>query len=84
MMNNLEKYKKDLEQLEKKGDLLFMSIRNECFPEQFAEALGDKAKEYTKTLPRFNDSYQAWYSEAKGNGVKKGMGSSLRLTLIVN
>jgi hypothetical protein len=65
MLSNLEKYKKDLESLVKKGELLLMAIQNECYPEQLAKALGDKAKEYIKCLPIFNDDYQAWYSEAK-------------------
>lgn len=65
MLSNLEKYKKDLERLVKKGDLLLIAMQNDCFPEQFSEAFGDKAKEYIKSLPKFNDDYQAWYSEAK-------------------
>jgi hypothetical protein len=65
MQSNLEKYKKGLERLVKKGDLLLMAMQNDCFPEQISEALGDKAKEYIKSLPKFNDDYQAWYSEAK-------------------
>lgn len=65
MQSNIEKYKKDLESLEEKGNLLLMAMQNDCFPDQIAEALGDKAKEYIKSLPKFNDDYQAWYSEAK-------------------
>jgi len=66
MQNNLERYKKDLDKLEKKGGLLLMSIQYECYPEQFEEAMALEAKteEYIKSLPKFNDSYQAWYSEA--------------------
>lgn len=65
MLSNLEKHKKDLKSLEKKGELLLMAIQNECFPEDFARALGDKAKELIKSLPKTKDAYQAWYSEAK-------------------
>ncbi len=65
MISNLEKYKKDLEALIKKGELLFMAMQNDCYPEQFAEALGVEAKEYIKSLPIFKNDYQAWYSEAK-------------------
>ena len=65
MPNNLDKYKKDLEKLSKKGNLLLMAIQHECFPEQVEEAMGEKAEELVKTFPRFSDEYQAWYSEAK-------------------
>lgn len=65
MQSNLEKYKKDLEKLVHKGELLLMAMQNECFPEQFSEALGDNSKEYIKKLPKFSNDYQAWYSEAK-------------------
>ncbi|MCD4782178.1 MAG: hypothetical protein K8S27_16760 [Candidatus Omnitrophica bacterium] len=65
MQSNLEKYKKDLERLVEKGDLLLIAMQNDCFPEQIAKVLGDKAKEYIKSLPKFKDDYQAWYSEAK-------------------
>jgi hypothetical protein len=65
MLSNLEKYKKDLETLVQNGDLLFMAIQNECFPEQFKKALGENAKDYIKSLPNFRTEYQTWYSESK-------------------
>ena len=65
MLNNLEKYKKDLEKLIKKGDLLLWNMQYECFPEEFKKAVGDEADEIIKSLPRFRDEYQTWYSEAK-------------------
>ena len=65
MQSNLQKYKKDLERLIEKGELLLMAMQYECFPEKMKEALGDKADKVIKTLPRFNDEYQIWYSEAK-------------------
>jgi hypothetical protein len=65
MPTNLEKYIKDLERLIAKGDLLLMAMQYECFPERIEEALGNKAEELIKSFPRFNDEYQAWYSEAK-------------------
>lgn len=64
MPTNLDKYKKDLNKLSSKGDLLMMAIQYECFPERMEEALGDDAEKLIKTFPRFNDAYQAWYSEA--------------------
>lgn len=57
--------KKDLESLIKKGNSLHMAMENYCFPEQVAKVFGDIIKEYTKSLPKFNDDYQGWYSEAK-------------------
>lgn len=65
MSTNLEKYKKDLDQLSAKGDLLMMAMQYECFPERVEEALGENAEKLIKTFPRFNDKYQGWYSEAK-------------------
>lgn len=65
MQSNLEKYKKDLEILLKKGDSLLIAIQYDCYPQQIAKALGDKAEELIKSLPNFRNDYQAWYSEAK-------------------
>lgn len=69
MPSNLEKYKKDLESLVNKGNLLMRAMQNDCYPERFAKLLrdqvGDEAKEYIKKLPKFSNDYQAWYSEAK-------------------
>ena len=65
MSSNVEKYKKDLEALVNKGEGLLSAMQYECFPGRFEEALGDKLKEFKKTLPKFNDDYQTWYSEAK-------------------
>jgi hypothetical protein len=65
MQSNIEKYKKDLEKLVHKGGMLLMAMQHECFPKQTAEALGDKATEYIKKLPKFSNDYQAWYSESK-------------------
>ena len=65
MQSNLEKYKKDLERLIAKGDLLFMAIQYECFPDKIKKALGDKAEKLIKKFPNFIEEYQTWYSEAK-------------------
>jgi hypothetical protein len=65
MQSNLEKYRKDLEKLIEKGNMLLMCMQYECFPERIEKALGEKAEELVKTFPRFNDEYQTWYSEAK-------------------
>jgi hypothetical protein len=65
MQANLEKYKKDLEQLIAKGELLHIAMQYECYPEEVREKLGKKADEIIKTLPNFNNEYQTWYSESK-------------------
>jgi len=54
-----------MERLVKKGELLHMAMQHECFPDEVKEALGKDADKIIKKLPKFNDDYQAWYSEAK-------------------
>lgn len=69
MPPNLDRYKKDLDSLLAKGEMLHIAMQAECFPEQIERAFkkehGDKAKEILKTLPSFTEAYQPWYSEAK-------------------
>jgi len=62
---NLEKYKKDLERLISKGNLPHIAMQYECFPEQIRKTLGMDAEETINKLPKFNEEYQAWYSECK-------------------
>ena len=66
MISNLEKYKKNLDQLITDGELLLNSMQKECLPEEFEEAckkvLKTKYKDYVKKLPRFSGKYQDWYS----------------------
>lgn len=70
-MNNLEKYKSDLESLLEKGDKLFVSIHYECYPENIKKQIKEnfkdeeKEKEYLKKniLP-FKREYQSWYTES--------------------
>ena len=57
MALNLETYKKDLEKLISKGELLYFSMLTECG----REIPSDVEK---KLLPDFNQDYQIWYSEA--------------------
>ncbi len=68
-MPSLDRYRKDLDTLISRGDLLHMAIQKECLPEEFARTakkeLGDKAADALKGLPSFGESYQSWYSEAK-------------------
>jgi len=67
MNNNLEKYKNDLKKLIDKGDKLHLAMQFECSPDTFHDAAKEdkKIEEVIKTLPKFNDEYQTWYSEAK-------------------
>jgi|UniRef100_UPI0040480ED4 hypothetical protein len=67
MNNNLEKYKKDLEKLISKGKKLHIAMQYECSPGDTDEAAktDKKLAERIKSLPKFNDEYQSWYSESK-------------------
>lgn len=62
---NLEKYRKDLERLVSKGELLHIAMQHECFPAEIKKALGKQADEMLKKLPKFGEEYQIWYSESK-------------------
>jgi hypothetical protein len=69
MVSNLDRYKKDLDSLIAKGELLFFAIQRECLPQEFDKEVKkqykDKAEEFLMKIPSFTDSYQVWYSEAK-------------------
>jgi len=65
MISNLEKYKKDLDQLINKGESLFNAIQCECYAEEFKKAAGEDAEKIIKSLPKFKTEYQTWYSESK-------------------
>lgn len=69
MISNLERYKKDLERLLTAGNTLHMSLKHYCYQQEFEKLvknqIGEKAKEYLDSLPRFTKAYQPWYSEAK-------------------
>lgn len=69
-MNNLEKYKADLEKLIKTGNSLHIAMQYNCHPEEveelFTKKMGEEAwKELLKSLPTFETEYQSWYSEVK-------------------
>ena len=69
MPTNLDRYQKDFDSLLAKGEQLHMAMQHECRPEEFegvvGTQLGDKFKDFLKSLPSFMEEYQAWYSEAK-------------------
>lgn len=69
MSTNLERFKKDLENLIATGHTLGLAMQRECAREafdaqvkkQFGKEDGDK---FLKGLPSFKSAYQRWYSEA--------------------
>jgi hypothetical protein len=61
MGNNFENYKKDLEKLIDRGELLLYSMQYECYPKEMKKILNT---EKAKMLPDFRNEYQNWYSEA--------------------
>lgn len=67
-MENLNKYKDDLDQLIRSGDQLMNAIQYECNKERFTRSvkrqLGEKTTKFINSLPDFSKGYQAWYSEA--------------------
>lgn len=67
-MNNLKKYKEDLENLISDGNSLHMSMQYECYPKEFEEQikpkLGKKYDAFVKKLKPFKQDYQIWYSES--------------------
>src|ERR1019366_6219164 len=69
MISNLEKYKKDLESLAKRGHSLVLALSYQQdisgFEDAMKKRLGDGAAAYLKDLPSFDNTYQGWYSEAK-------------------
>lgn len=65
MQTNLEKYKKDLETLISKGDVLVLVMQYECYPDEMKKAYGKEADVIVKKLPEFIEEYQIWYSESK-------------------
>ena len=66
---NVERYKKDLDALIRKGIELNYAMQQECHPQEMAraveESLGDKADVAIRAFPSFKEEYQPWYSEAK-------------------
>src|SRR3989338_4978435 len=68
MTSNIDKYKKDLDQLILNGNNLLHAIQFECHPDEFEAQVKKHLKEkynlFIKTLPSFKDKYQIWYSES--------------------
>jgi len=68
MNTNLDRYKKDLERLISKGEILVLTMLAEYMPEKFDRSEKNpksKSKNVLKEYGRFSEGYQEWYSEAK-------------------
>lgn len=72
MSERTKKFSDELDQLVSDGDMLQFAIEFDCMPEQFRGAYlkkfdGDETKldEFIKKLPKFNNSYQKWYSKSQ-------------------
>ena len=65
MQANLEKFKKDLKALSKRGELLLLAMQYDCHPEAVEKAYGKDFADLKKVLPKFGTDYQSWYSESK-------------------
>jgi len=69
-MNNIEKYKEDLNLLIEKGKILLIAIKYECYPKQIEKEIHsilqneDKVKNYFDKIIAFKSDYQSWYSES--------------------
>ncbi|SDO34913.1 hypothetical protein SAMN04488061_0960 [Filomicrobium insigne] len=70
MATNIDRIKSDLDRLVALGSLLDLSmVRSVVSEEEFEKLMNgvvpkDKLKAFIKKLPKFNASYEAWYSEA--------------------
>lgn len=68
MASNLDRFKSDLSNLVNRGNKLHIAMQFDCYPDEVKEGLSkklkDKADEFIKELPSFDDTYQNWYSEA--------------------
>jgi hypothetical protein len=69
-MRNIDRYQNDLKSLMKKGDMLDVAIKYECYPENVEKQLKSgfkdvtKVKDYLSKIPSFKQEYQKWYSES--------------------
>lgn len=70
MQSNLEKYKKDLDELIKKGEMLSLTLQYKNDPQKFKVQIKkyfkdkNEYKMFIDKFPSFEDKYQEWYSEA--------------------
>ncbi len=67
-MNNLERYKKDLDKLISEGETLRKAMiyqSNREYIKEYCKKNQINYDEMTKGLPDFSDYYQDWYTEYK-------------------
>jgi hypothetical protein len=67
-ISNLERFKKDLQQLIAKGNQLALAMQSECYREALVKAITGQVKDadaFIAKLPSFKLEYQSWYSEAQ-------------------
>jgi len=70
MISNLDKYRKDLNNLIADGSQLLNAMVLDTNPDGYMKSLEQLCKtkkardEFTKKLPKFREEYQSWYSEA--------------------
>jgi hypothetical protein len=68
-MQNLERLRKDLEELIQQGHELDLAMAYEIDPKGFSKQVTehwgkDKIEAFVKKLPNFKSTYEAWYSES--------------------
>lgn len=68
MWTKIDKYKKDLEKLIDDWEYLLHSMKMECFPKEYEEAISklpkEKKEDFIQKLLDFKSNYQIWYSES--------------------
>ena len=69
MSERTKKFEEKLDDLIRRGELLDVAIKYDCYPEEIKQQLEyifgkEEAKEYIKLLPNFKREYQSWYSES--------------------
>lgn len=68
MSSNLERFKKDLDSLIRRGESLstamMRAVDQEKVDRGIRKALPESADKYIKSLPDFDSDYQSWYTEA--------------------
>jgi len=63
-MSNLDGMRKDLDRLISEGDLLYLAMLFNLYPDQIAKASKETKNELKNRLPVFDKKYQRWYSES--------------------
>jgi len=61
-MSNIDRYKKDIDDLIARGEILHLSIQKEFLPEQFKSHVntGKLDRAAVAKLPSFEFTYQGW------------------------